>query len=72
MSLRAKIGLAIGGKRTVSTVLALMVVKLLEAQGIAMPEGWQESLEIVLAGLTVVFLRLGVAKAEKASGGIGK
>ena len=69
MSFRAKVGLAIGGKRTISTMLSLMVVKLLEAQGIALPAGWQDSLEIVLAGLIVIFMRLGVAKAEKLNGG---
>jgi hypothetical protein len=65
MPLRAKIGFAIGGKRTITTVIAYAIVKLLEGQGIALPEGWQEALEIVLAGLVVIFLRLGVAASER-------
>ena len=60
-----KIRLALGGKKTVATSVVLIIVTLAGMFGLDIDAELQKDIQVVLASLIAIFLRLGVKKTEK-------
>lgn len=60
-----KIRLALGGKKTVATSLTLILVTLAGTFGLDIDPEVQKEIQIVLAALIAIFLRLGVSAGKK-------
>lgn len=58
----------LSGKKTVSAVVTLAIVKILEQFGYSLAPAWQDTIEIVLAALVVIFMRWGILKSGPEEG----
>ena len=65
MGLIVKLRLAVAGKKTIITAVVLALMQVLDVFGIHLEPEVQKAIEDVLMGLLIIFLRLGIAKAEK-------